>query len=109
MQIPTIPMLAERSQQAALQTGPHQATDGASSSSAASVPESAAGPLLGGRNAAETRPRGPAADQLPEQGVGAETFKAPPRKQGVAAPAPGTGTGLRTTWAHAPRGSPPWL
>ena len=63
--IPTIPTPAKRGQQAALHTGPHQATDGASSSSAASLRESPAGLLPGGRNATDTRPRGPAADQQP--------------------------------------------
>ena len=76
--IPTIPTPAERARQAALHTGPHQATDGASSSSAASLPGSAAGSLRGGRNSAGTRPRGPAADQRPEQGVRRRTPQSPP-------------------------------
>ena len=75
---PTIPTLAERARQAALHTGPHHATESASSSSAASVPGSAAGPLPGGRNAADTRPRGPAADKRPEHGMGG--LKAPPER-----------------------------
>ena len=45
--VPNIPMPAKRARQAALDTGPHQATDGASSSSAASLPGSAAGSLPG--------------------------------------------------------------
>ena len=43
--IPTIPMPAEREQQAALHLGPCRAADGASSSSATSLPGLAAGPL----------------------------------------------------------------
>ena len=60
--IPTIPTPAERERQAALHTGPHRAADGASSSSATSLPGSAAGPLPGGQQATDTRPREPAAD-----------------------------------------------
>ena len=104
---PTIPTPAERQRQAALHTDPHPATDGASCSSADSLPGSAAGPLPGGQRAVDTRPRGPAADQRPEQGVGGQTLKPPPRKQGATTPAPDTGTGHPTNWAHTPRGSPP--
>ena len=87
--IPTIPVPAERARQAPLQTGPHQATDGASSSSAASLSGPAAGPLPEGRHAADTRPMGPAADQRPEQGVGGRTPQSPPTQAG------GDGTGPR--------------
>ena len=80
--IPTIPTPAERVRQAALHTGPHQATVGASSSSAASLLNSAAGLLPGGPNAADTQPRGPAADQRPEQGVGGQTPQSPPPQAG---------------------------
>ena len=45
--IPTIPTPAERKRQAALHTGPRRAADRASSSSAASLSGSAAGPLPG--------------------------------------------------------------
>ena len=80
--IPTIPTPAERARQAALHTGPHQATNGAFSSSAASLPGSAASLLRGGQNAADTRPRGPAADQRPEQGVRGRTPHTPPPQAG---------------------------
>ena len=76
--IPTIPTPAERAGQAALHTDPHQAADGASSSSAASLPGSAAGPLPGGQHAAYTRPRGPAAEQRPEHGGGTNPSVPPP-------------------------------
>ena len=74
----TILMPAERERQAALHTDPHEAADGASSSSAASLPGSAGGLLPGGQRAADTRPRGPAADQRPGQGVAGRTLQAPP-------------------------------
>ena len=76
--IPTFPTPNERARQAALHTGPRQATDGASSSSAASLPESPASQLPAGRNATDTRPRGPAADQRPEQGVEGRTPQSAP-------------------------------
>ena len=55
--IPTIPTPAERERQAALHTGARRAADGASSSSATSLPGSAAGWLPGGQHATDTRPR----------------------------------------------------
>ena len=67
--IPTIPTPAKRARQAALHTCPQQATDGASSSSAVSLPASPAGPPLGGRDTADTRPRGPAAEEQRGQRV----------------------------------------
>ena len=67
--IPTILTPVERQQQAALHPGPRRATDGASSSSAASLPGSAADPLSGGLLATETRPREAAADPRPAQGM----------------------------------------
>ena len=76
--IPTIPTRAEPARQAALHTGPHQATDAASSSSAASPQASPAGPPPGGQKAADARPTGPAADQQPEQRVGGRTPQSPP-------------------------------
>ena len=72
--IPTIPTPAERARQAALHTGPHQATDGASSS-----------------YAADTRPRGPAANQRPEQGMGGRTPQSPPPQAGHDGTGPGHG------------------
>ena len=42
----------------------------------------------------------------PTRGWEDEPFEAPPRKQGMTAPAPDTGTGPPTNWAHLPRGSP---
>ena len=108
--IPTIPTPAERARQAALHTDPHQAADGACTSSAASLPVSAASPLPGGQHAADTPPRGPAADQRPEQGVRGQTPQSPPpRKQGATTPVPVMDTGQPTNWARTPRGSPPQL
>ena len=110
-QVPTIPTPAERAGQAAPQPGPHQAQDGASSSSAASAPASPASLPPGGRKVADARPKGPAADQQPEQGAGGRTAQSPPppRTPGVTAPAPDMGTGHPTNRANAPPGSPPWL
>ena len=68
--IPTITTPAERARQAVLHGDPHQAADRTSYSSAASLPGSATGALPGGQHATDTRPRGSAADQRPEQGVG---------------------------------------
>ena len=107
--IPTIPTPANRARQTALHTDAHQAADGASSSSAASLPGSAAGPLPGGQHAAHTGQRGPTANQRPEQGVGRQTPQRPPRKQGVTTPVPDTGIGHPTNSARTPRGSPPQL
>ena len=100
--IPTIRTPAERARQAALGTGAQQATDGASSSSAASLPGSAAGPLPGGRHATDTRPRGPTADQRPEHGVAGRTPQSIPPQAGRDGTAPNTGTGQLTNWAHMP-------
>ena len=94
--IPTIPTPAQRARHAALHTGPHQATDGVSSTSAASLQGLAAGPLKGGRHAADTRPRGPAVEQRPEQGVGGQTPQSPALQAGR----DGTGPGL----GHQPPG-----
>ena len=80
--IPTIPTPAERARQAVLHTGLHQGAEGASSSSTATLPGSAAGPLPGGRHAADTGPRGPAADQPPAQGVGGKPPQHPPPRAG---------------------------
>ena len=107
--IPTIPTPAEGAPQAALHTDSDQATDRASSWSAASLPGSAACPLPGGQHATDTRPRGPAADQRPEQGVGDKPLNAPHREAGAMTPVPDTGTGHATNWARTPRGSPPEL
>ena len=81
--IPTIPTPAERERQAALHTGPRRAADGASSSSATSLPGSAAGPLPGGQHATDTRPREPAADQRFAQGVGDDPPNTSPPASGV--------------------------
>ena len=45
----------------------------------------------------------------PNRGRGDEPLKPPPCKQAVKAPAPDTGIGHSTNWAHTPRGSPPRL
>ena len=98
------------SRQAALHTDPQQAADGASSSSATSLPGSAGGPLPRGQHATDTRPREPAADQRPAQGVGGEPPKTPsPRERGSMTPVPDTGTGHPTNSTRTPRGSPPQL
>ena len=80
--IPTILTPVERKRQAALQAGPRLAADGASSSSVASLPGSAADPLLGGPHATDTRLREPGADPRPAQGTGGTappTAPKPPR------------------------------
>ena len=90
--IPTIPTPAERGGQAVLHTDPHQAAEGTSNSSAASLPESAASPLPGGQHATDTRPRAPAANQRPEQGVGGHSPQPPPPpRAGRDATGPGHG------------------
>ena len=76
--IPTILTPVEREQQAALHAGPRRAADGASSSSAASLPGSAADPLQGGPHATDKRPREPAADPRPAQGGGGQPRPQPP-------------------------------
>ena len=68
--IPTIHTPVERERQAALHAGPRWAADGASSSSTASLPGSAANLLSGGPHATDTRPREPPADPSPAQGMG---------------------------------------
>ena len=77
--IPTILTPVERERQAALHADSHQAAEEASSSSAASLPGSAANPLSGGPHTADTRPREPAADQSPAQGAGGQP---PPQPRG---------------------------
>ena len=89
--IPNVPTPAERERQAALHTDPHQAADGTSSSSTASFPGSAAGPLPGGQHAADTRPRGPMAHQRPAQGVGGQPPQRPPPRAGRGDTGPGLG------------------
>ena len=106
--IPTIPTPAVRERQAALRTGPQQAADGTSSSSATSLPGSAASPLPGGQNATDTRPREPAADKRSAQGVGGQPSQHPhPRKRDAMTPVPNAGTGHPLNWACTPRGSAP--
>ena len=101
--IPTIHTAAKRVRQAARHTDPHQAADGGSILSAASLPGSAAGPLPGAQQVMDPRPRGPVADQRPEQGVGGQTSRhAPHRERGVMTPVPDTGTGRPTNWARTP-------
>ena len=81
--IPTIPTPPKRERQAALHTDPHQAADRTSSSSAASLPGSAASPLPGGQHSPDIRPRGPAAHQRPAQGVGGQPPQTPPPASGA--------------------------
>ena len=76
--IPTILTPVERERQAALHAGPRRAADGASSSSAPSLPGSAADLLQGGAHATDTGPREPAADPNPVQGVGGQPPPQPP-------------------------------
>ena len=89
--IPTIPTPTERARQAALHTGPHQATDGAPSLSAAPLPESPAGPVPGGQNAMDAGPRGPAAAQQPEKELRGRTPQSPalPARRDSTSPAHG--------------------
>ena len=70
--IPTVLTPAERERQAALQADPRQTAGATSSSSAASLPGSAADPLPRGPHATETRPREPAPDPSPTQGAGGQ-------------------------------------
>ena len=105
--IPTNPTPAERERQAALHTDPHRAADRTSSSSAASLPGSAAGPLPGGtarrrHTAKGTRGRLTACTR----GVGTTPSAPPPRERGAVTPVPDTGTGHPTNWARTSRGSP---
>ena len=79
--IPSILTPVERERQAALHAGSRRAADGASSSSAASLPGSAANPLSGGPHATATRPREPAADPRPAQGAGEQPPPQPPNRQ----------------------------
>ena len=108
--IPTIPTSAERERQAQLHTGPRRAADGASSSSATSLPGSAASPLRGGQHATDKQPRKPAASQVPVQGMGGQCPEPPLlRERGAMTPVPNRGTGHPTNRARAPRGSQPQL
>ena len=104
---------ARRERQATLHTDPQRAADRASSSTATSLPGSAAGPLPGGQHATDTRPREPAVDQRPAQGVGEQAPQTPPppppRKRGAMTPVRDTDTGHPTNQARAPRGLPPQL
>ena len=77
--IPTIVTPVERERQAALHAGSRRLADGASSSSAASLPESAANPLSGVPHTTDTRPREPAADPRPAQGAGGQPLPQPPK------------------------------
>ena len=79
--IPTILTPVERERQAALHAGSRRAADGASSSSAASLPGSAANQLSGGPHATDTRPREPAADPRPAQRAGGQRPPQPPNRQ----------------------------
>ena len=107
----TICTPAERERQAPLQTDPRRAADGACSSTATSLRGSAASSLPGGQHATEARPREPAADQRPAQGVGGQLPQPPPPppKRGAMKPVADTCTGRPTNRARAPRGSPPKL
>ena len=107
--IPTFPTTAEQEQQAALDTDPHQAADGRSNSSAASLPGSADGPLRGGQHATGTRPRATAADQRPEQGVGGKTPQHPPPRAGRDETGPAHGHRPPDQLGPTPRGSSPQL
>ena len=107
--IPTILTPGERERQATLHAGPSQAADGASSSSAASLPGSAANPLSGGPHATDTLPSESAADPRPAQGMGGQPPpQTPPRGRGD-----DTGPGLRYRPPDRPDpctwGSPPQL
>ena len=111
-QIPTILTPVEWERQAALHAGPRRAADGASSSSAASLPGSAADPLPGGPHATDMRPREPAADPRPAQGVGGQPPPSPPPpppERGAVTPVPDSGTDHPTERTRAPRRSPPIL
>ena len=68
--MPTVLMPVERERQAALHAGLRRPADGASSSSAASLSGSVADLQSGGPHAPDTRPREPAADPRPAQGIG---------------------------------------
>ena len=70
--IPTILTPAERERQATLQADPRQTAGETSSSSAASLPGSAADPLPRGPHATDTRQREPAPDPSPTQGAGGQ-------------------------------------
>ena len=89
--VPTIPTPAERERQAALHTGPRWAADGASSSSATSLPGLAANPLPGGPHATDTRPGEPVDDQRPAQGVEGQPPQHPPPRAGRDDTGPGHG------------------
>ena len=76
--IPTILTPVKRERQAVLHAAPGRAADGASSSSAASLPGSAAEPLPGGPHATDKPPREPAADPRPAQGLAGRPPYTPP-------------------------------
>ena len=79
--IPTILTAVERERQAALQANPCQAPGEVSSSTAASLPGSAANALSRGPHATDTRPREPAADPSPAQGAGGQPPPQPRNRQ----------------------------
>ena len=81
--IPTILTPVVRERQAELHADPCRVADAASSSSAASLPGSAADPLSGGPHATDTRPRKPAADPTPAQGTGEQPPPKPPNRKGT--------------------------
>ena len=82
-QIPAILTPAERERLAGLHTGPHWAADGASSSSATSLPGSATDPQPERQHATDTQPRAPAADQRPAHGAGGQPPQHPPPASGA--------------------------
>ena len=80
--IPTNLTPVERERQAALHADPRRAARGASSSSAASLPGSAANPRSGGPHATDTRPVEPAVIPRPAQGAGGQPPPAAPKPPG---------------------------
>ena len=81
----------ERERQAALHAGPRREADEVSSSSAASRPGSEAYPLSGGPHATDTRPREPAADPRPAEGMGGQPPPHPPPRARGSDTGPGLG------------------
>ena len=81
--IPTILTPVEFERQAAPHAGPRRSADGASSSSTASLPGSAADPLSGGPHTTDTRPREPAANPRFAQGMGGQPPPQPLNRQGT--------------------------
>ena len=88
---------------------PTQAADGTCSSSAASLPGSAASPLPGGQHNADIRPRGPAAHQRPPQGVGGQPPEGPPPRAGRGDTGPGRRHRPLDPLGPYTTGSPPML